>query len=195
MAVAAAEPELLPRALTREQFDILVDAGVYEDQRVELIEGIVVDMAPQGPGHGFTIGRITTRLAVRLDREFGDRYEVRPQVPLAATALSEPEPDLYVIDAADSTPESHPRTAHLVVEVAQTSQRKDLGIKARVYAAAGVPRYWVVDLAAARVVVHTDPLPGDGTAAAATYGTVRHLPLDTDLEVLGITLRLSDLLA
>jgi Uma2 family endonuclease len=194
MAVAAAEPELVPRALTREQFGILVAAGAYEDQRVELIEGIVVDMAPQGPEHGFVVRRLNTRLVARLTVAFGDRYEVSPQVPLAATPLSEPEPDLYVIDAAESTPLSHPSTAHLVIEVASTSQRKDLGIKARIYAAAGVPRYWVVDLAAERVVVHTDPLPGDGTAAAATYGTVRHLPLDTDLDVLGISLRLSDLL-
>lgn len=58
-----------------------------------------------------------------------------------------------------------------------------------------VPQYWVLDLAARRVVVHTDPLPGDGTAATATYGTVRHPPLDTELDLLGLTLRLSDLLA
>jgi Uma2 family endonuclease len=195
MVAVAREPELLPRPLTREQFDVLVGAGAYDDQRVELIEGVVVDMAPQGPEHGFWIGRLTTELAVRLAGAFGRAYEVRPQVPLAATGHSEPEPDLYVIDRTDSRPDVHPSRAHLVVEVAQSSRRTDLGIKARIYAAAAVPRYWVVDLADRVVVVHTDPVPGDGTAVTAMYGTVRRLPLDTDLEVLGLTVRLSDLLA
>lgn len=189
------EPGLVPRPLTREQYDVLVAAGMYEDQRVELVEGVVVDMAPQGPEHGFGVGRLSTVLAMRLGAAFGERYELRPRVPFAATELSEPEPDLYVIDWADSTPDAHPSRAHLVIEIAQSSQRKDLGVKARIYAAANVPQYWVIDLAARRVVVHTDPLPGDGTAATATYGTVRHLPLDAKLDLLGLTLRLSDLLA
>lgn len=195
MVAVAAEPEFLPRPLTRVQFDVLVGAGTYEDQRVELIEGVVVDMAPQGPEHGFGIGRLTTGLVVHLAGAFGRKYEVRPQVPFAATENSEPEPDLYVIDRADSTPEAHPARAHLVVEIAWSSRRADLGIKARIYAAAAVPRYWVVDLAAGVVVVHTDPVPGDATAGTAMYGTVRRLPLDTELEVLGLTVRLSDLLA
>ena len=194
MAVAVVDPGLSPRPLTREQYEILVAADVYDGQPVELIEGVVVDVAPQGPEHSFVVRRLTTGLAVRLAAAFGERYEVSPQVPFAATDLSEPEPDLYVIDRADSIPTAHPSRAHLVIEIAQSSQRKDLGIKARIYAAAVVPQYWVVDLAAGRVVVHTDPLAGDGTAAAATYGTVRHLPLATELEVLGISLRLSDLL-
>ncbi len=195
MVAVALEPELLPRPLTREQFDVLVGAGAYEDQRVELIEGVVVDMAPQGPEHADTVGRLTTRLAWRLGAAFGERFMVRPQVPLAATDTSEPEPDLYVIDWADSRAEAHPRWAHLVIEIAQSSRRTDLGIKARIYAAAAVPRYWVIDLAARVAVVHTDPVPGDGTAGTAMYGTVRRLPLDTELEVLGLAVRLSDVLA
>lgn len=92
MAMAVVDPGLSPRPLTREQFEILVAAGVYEDARVELIEGVVVDMAPQGPGHGDMIGRINTTLAVRFAAEFGTRYMMRPQVPLAATDLSAPSP-------------------------------------------------------------------------------------------------------
>jgi Uma2 family endonuclease len=195
MVAVALEPELLPRPLTRGQFDVLVGAGAYDDQRVELIEGVVVDVAPQGPEHADTVGRLATRLAWRLGAAFGERFMVRPQVPLAATDISEPEPDLYVIDWAASRTDAHPRSAHLVIEVAQSSRRADLGVKARIYAAAAVPRYWVVDLADRVVVVHTDPVPGDGTASTATYGTVRRLPVDTDLEVLGLTVRLSDLLA
>jgi Uma2 family endonuclease len=180
----------LPRAL----YDVLVAAGAYEGQPVELIEGNVVDMAPQGPRHGNTVGHVTTLLAARLVGLFGRRYLVRPQTPLAAGTYSAPEPDIAVVDWDASTDEAHPSTAHLVIEVAETSQRKDLTVKARVYAGARVGQYWVVDLPAREVVVHTDPVAEDaGTSRPASYGTVRRLPWDAELEVLGLTVRPAEL--
>lgn len=195
MAVqAVAGPaELVGRPMTREQYEILVRAGAYEDQPVELLEGVVVDVAPQGEPHSNRIGRLNTRLTIKLGAAHGERYMVRPQTPLAAGPLSEPEPDLAVVDWDASSDDAHPATAHLVVEIAQTSQARDLGVKARVYAQALVAQYWVVDLPAQQVVVHLDPVAGDGTRPAA-YGTVRRLPLDTPLEVLGLDVRLADLL-
>jgi Uma2 family endonuclease len=175
-------------------YDVLVEAGAYRGQPVELIEGDVVEMAPQGPRHGNAVGRVTTLLAARLVQVFGHRYLVRPQTPLAASPYSEPEPDVAVVDWAASTDEAHPATAHLVIEVAETSHRTDLTVKARVYAGARVQRYWVVDLPARAVVVHTDPVPEDtASGRPASYGTVRRLPWDAELEVLGLTVRPSEL--
>ncbi len=183
------------RPLPRAMYDVLVAAGAYEGQPVELIEGNVVEMAPQGPRHGNAVGHVTTRLAVRLVARFGEQYLVRPQTPLAADAYSEPEPDVAVVDWDASTDEAHPATAHLVIEVAETSQRRDLTVKARVYAGAQVGQYWVVDLPAGEVVVHADPVPQDAaTGRPASYGTVRRLPWDAELEVLGLVVRPSELL-
>ncbi|MGF1662933.1 MAG: Uma2 family endonuclease [Kineosporiaceae bacterium] len=92
-------------------------------------------------------------------------------------------------------PRFPPPLGTLVIEIVHSSRRTDLRVKARSHAAAAVPRFWVVDLAAGVVVVHTDPVPGDATAGTAMYGTVRRLPRDSELEVLGLAVRPSDLLA
>lgn len=173
------------RGLTGSQYDFLVEAGEFEGQDVELIEGAVVEMAPQGPEHSRTIGRLATTLA----RALPETMNVRPQKPLATSPFARPEPDIAVIDAAGDIPGSgHPSTAHLVVEVAVSSQKMDLVHKARAYAGAGVGQYWVVDLPSAEVVVHTSP--GD-----RGYASVQRIPLDTDLTVLGITLNLAEVLS
>ncbi len=182
------------RPLSREAFDVLVAAGVYEAEHVELLEGSLVDMAPQGPQHGDAVRRLSRRITVELASQFHERYLVGVQTPLQATDLSEPEPDISVIDDAASSASTHPTSAHLVIEIAQTSHGIDLIRKPTIYAAAGVAQYWVVDLPADDVVVHTDPRPSSTTTPAG-YGSVRRLPLDTPLEVLGISLNLRDVLS
>ena len=177
----APDPLVRQRGLTRRQWDLLVDAGELGDEHVELVEGMIVEMAPQGDQHSF----LTTELNHRLTRQVTDPWRVRVQMPLAATDASEPEPDLAVVRPSGI---SHPTTAALVVEIAVTSQRMDLVRKPAVYAAAGVQQYWVVDLRAQVVVVHTEPVDGG-------YATVRRLPMDAPLSVLGVDVDLAALLA
>lgn len=181
------------RPLTRVAFDVLVAAGLYDGAPVELLQGEVVEMAPQGPQRSDAIRRTGTRLTAELVARFGERYLVGQQTPLAATPSSEPEPDLSIVENRSSSPTDHPTTALLAIEVAVTSHRVDLVRKPELYAAAAVPQYWVVDLVARQVVVHTDPHPADGVNSAG-YDTVRRLPLDTELDVLGISVRLSDII-
>jgi Uma2 family endonuclease len=182
------------RPLSRAMYDVLVEAGAYRGQPVELIEGDVVEMAPQGPRHGNAVRRASTRLAAGLVARFGERYLVGTQTPLAAGVYSQTEPDLAIVDWGASTDEAHPATAHLVVEIAETSHRTDLVEKARVYAGARVAQYWVVDLPARAIVVHTDPVPEDAPSGRpASFGTVRRLPWEAELEVLGLTVRPSEL--
>lgn len=177
------DPELVRHGLTRAQFDRLVAAGEFEGQHVELLEGALVEMTPQGGPHR----RAVVSLANRLVRQLPDDLFVAPQVPMATAADSEPEPDVYVIDAAANDSDDHPSWAHVVIEVAVTSQRTDLLHKSRIYARAGIPQYWVVDLPGDRVVVHTDP-QGDA------YASVDARPLDTPLEIRGMPIVLADLL-
>lgn len=94
------------------------------------------------------------------------RATVRARAPLALSDIDEPEPDVAVVQLGEYR-EQLPQTALLVVEVADATRRRDLGPKAILYARAGVPECWVVDLPERRVVVHSDPRP-DGYVTLRT---------------------------
>ena len=139
----------------------MIDAGIFgEDDRLELLEGLILPMSPQSPEHADVIQRLTNRLA----RMLGPAYEVRPQLPLAAGSASEPEPDLAVVPAG-RTHREHPGSAPLVIEVARDSIRKDRLLKAGIYARAAVSEYWIVNIADGCVEVHRDPDAGQYRSA------------------------------
>ncbi len=152
--VPALAPEGI-RRLSRLEYDRMVDLGMFEDERVELLYGVLVAMSPQGAPHA----TITAWLQQRLIRALDDTFDVRGHSPFAASDDSEPEPDISV--ARRSIERSHPSSALLLIEVSETSMRKDREIKARLYAEAGVPEYWIVDLTGDEIVVevYTDPSP------------------------------------
>lgn len=154
--VLAAET-IIPRArsLSRRTYDRLVACGRFEDQHLELLCGRLVAMSPQGDLHA----TVTARIAQRLIRALDDSYEVRSHSPFAASEDSEPEPDISV-SRTQRRRAYHPSKAALLVEVAETSLRKDRVIKARIYAENRVPEYWIVDLATRSAFVHTDPAHG-----------------------------------
>jgi Uma2 family endonuclease len=129
----------------------MVDLGALEGMPVELLDGLIVTVSPQGTPHARMIQALT---AVFVDEVAAGRLRVR--LPLAASADSEPEPDLAIapLEASDD----HPRTAELVVEVAVTLHRAARH-KARIYAAAGVPAYWIVDVPGRTVEVLDSPGP------------------------------------
>lgn len=155
---AAVKPEkILPRArpLSRHQYDKLVERGVFDDERIELLRGQLVTMSPQGGLHS----TVTARLTQRLIRALDDAYEIRSHSPFAATDDSEPEPDISV-SRRQRRRAYHPSRALLLVEIAESSLRKDRLVKAEIYAEARAAEYWIVDLATKSVFVHTDPYRG-----------------------------------
>jgi Uma2 family endonuclease len=164
MAVASPFPDVLERQrrITVDEYHRMIEAGILgEDEHVQLLSGTLVAMTPQGRPHARVIQRLT-RLLVRA---VGDDLEVLTQLPLTLLDESEPEPDLAVVRAEDAqSGEHHPRTAVLVTEVAGDSLRLDRQSKAALYARAGIPEYWIANLAEATVEVHREPDP-----AAATY--------------------------
>lgn len=104
-----------------------------------------------GAPHANAIARLSRCFFAAIPED----VELRVQLPLAATDDSEPEPDFaFVLPRAFDVKE-HPATALLVVEVADSSARLDLGPKAQLYASIGVPEYWVIDLARRVTVVHS----------------------------------------
>ena len=137
----------------------MIDTGILEeDEHVELLEGEIVQMSPQDPPHA----RPTRRLTRWFNQALGDEYAVRPQMPLTLPD-SEPEPDLAVVWTRDEDSlEDHPRTALLVIEVADSSARYDLMVKSRIYAKAGIPEYWLVLVRKRSIEVLRDPDPAAG---------------------------------
>lgn len=149
------------RPLRRVEYEKLAELGMFGDERIELLRGVLVPMSPPGPPHSATIDRLTRILVVA----FLDRAVVRVQNPFAALEDSEPQPDLAVVPLAEYDA-AHPERALLVVEVAESSLRRDRGVKLGIYAENGVPEYWVVNLVDRRIEVHTGP-------SSAGYGVVR----------------------
>lgn len=144
------------RPLRRTEYDRLVAAGAFVDEKIELLYGRLVAMSPQGTPHAHAIQRLSMLLARALD----PIYDVRVQLPFAASSISEPEPDLAVVEARDYH-QDHPSDADLVVEVAESSLVDDREIKRRLYAESGVPEYWLVNLIDGVVEVYRDPEAGD----------------------------------
>ncbi|HET9627759.1 MAG TPA: Uma2 family endonuclease [Kofleriaceae bacterium] len=169
-ALSLIEPELV-RSLKRSEFDRLVELGLFADEHVELIEGTLVKMSPQLAAHASTV----TKLAQLLFAQLHGRWIVRSQAPLALSDDSEPEPDLAVV-ALGNYDASHPTSALLVIEVADSSLRKDRA-KAALYARAGVPSYWIVNLAARTLELYASP-DGDRYAESRTLRAddTAHLP-------------------
>ena len=151
---ALERPGYIVRPLRRTEYERLVEAGAFESERVELLEGFLVELSPQRAPHASAIEVLTELLYAA--RQPG--HKVRVQLPLALGDESEPEPDLCVVPAGDHR-QSHPSEALLVIEVAESSLAKDRR-KAAVYAAAGVPEYWLVDIDNRRVEVRTQPEGG-----------------------------------
>ena len=146
----------------------MVEVGAFRpDARLELIEGTIVEMTPQGSRHATTVRRVEEALRA----VFGEGFDVRSQLPLALGAVSEPEPDVCVVRGHfNDYLDAHPTEAVLLVEVSDATLALDRTVKLAVYAAADVPEYWVANLPGACLEVHRDP--ADDTYRTKT--TLRH---------------------
>jgi Uma2 family endonuclease len=179
--LATPAPGVRLRGLRADEYEELIRLGVFEGEPVELLGGELLHMSPQGRLHEWPIVELNRQLAPLM----AAGYDVRVQLLLRVDDRSLPEPDVAVTDRVVRG--GRPSTAHLVVEVAVTSQRLDLVHKAPRYAAAGIPMYLVVDVPAERAVLHTDP-------TAEGYATTVVLGPDDQLAVLGLDLDLRALL-
>ncbi len=152
--------EILRRRFTVDEYHRMGEAGIFrEDDRVELIDGEIVEMTPIGSPHAACV----TRLAHIFIAKVGERAVVRVQNPIILGATSEPEPDVAVgHPRPDFYARGHPEAADvwLVVEVADTSLAFDRTVKVPLYARAGIAEAWVVDLPGQRVEVYRRPAGG-----------------------------------
>lgn len=158
----AGTEELLSRyRFTVEDYHAMARAGILsEDDRVELLDGEIVEKMTIGSRHAACVDRLNRLFVQRL----GDRVVVRVQNPIQLDDYSEPEPDLSLLRPKDDFyAEGHPMPddVHVVIEVADASLGRDRIVKVPLYAAAGVREVWIVNLQARQVEVFRQP-SGDG---------------------------------
>src|SRR2546427_10299618 len=146
--------------MPRARYDRLVEAGVFgPDDRVELLEGLLVAREPQGARHA----TVVALARAVLEKAFGRSYHVREEKPIALDEQSDPEPDIAVVPGRPRDYlAAHPSRPGLVVEVAETSLTLDRLRKGGLYARAGVTDYWVVNLLDEVLEVYRQP--GGGAA-------------------------------
>lgn len=147
---------LLRHRWSIEDYHRIVEAGVLADARCELLNGEIVDMAPEGPEHA---QRCETS-ARYLERCFGEGWWARQGKPITL-AESEPEPDVAIVEERDYS-DRHPVADEVIlaVEYAFSSQLKDQGLKRDIYASAGIPHYLVIDLKQKSVRHYAEPVEG-----------------------------------
>ncbi|HEX5718132.1 MAG TPA: Uma2 family endonuclease [Thermoanaerobaculia bacterium] len=154
---------------TREEYERVVETGAFEGWKIELVEGVLHDMAPKSTQHTGTVHKILGELRkVSSERPL----DVHPQMPLAVSADSLPEPDIAVVPEdpeGDCYSAHHPTTAVLVVEVADLSLQYDREVKAAIYARAAIPEYWIVNLVARQLEIHREPT-GDAFRSRSILG-------------------------
>ena len=146
------------RPLRRREYDLMVELGMLEGEPVELLQGELVLMSPQSSAHAWVI-RTSNKI---LTDQVGDRAWVQAQCPLALSEDDEPEPDVAIVPLGEYR-FTHPTTALLVVEVSVSSLGRDLRSKAIVYARAGIPEFWIIDVRSQVVHVHREPISGSYT--------------------------------
>ena len=148
---------LIKRLFTVEEYHKMGDSGILkEGDRVELIRGEIVQMSPIGPVHAACVDRLNELFMVRL----AGRIIVRVQNPVELDDTSEPEPDLTLLRRRNdfySTGHPQPTDILLLIEVADTTLRKDREIKIPLYAEHKIPEVWLLNLSEYCVEVYRDP--------------------------------------
>lgn len=164
----------------------MVEAGVFgPGDRIELLDGEILEVSPQGSRHATAI-----RLVEEALRVASTGFDVRSQLPIALDDVSEPEPDVSVVPGwPRDYRDEHPDGAVLLVEVSESSLAHDRDRKLRAYARNGIPEYWILDLTTSRLEVYREP-------AGDAYTSAQVLAREKDIRPLYVeaSIRVADLL-
>ena len=161
------------RQWTRREYDRLIETGFFKaGDKVELIGGQLMVAEPQGSRHAATVSLV----ADALRAAFGSGWYVMAQLPVALDDESEPEPDVAVVPGtAREYWHAHPSRPVLVVEIADSSAALDREHKASLYARAGVPDSWIVNIVEGLLEVYRQPVPSPDNPYGWGYAEVQRL--------------------
>jgi Uma2 family endonuclease len=158
MGQAAISPAELPlKCWTVEDYHRMIQAGILTaDDRVELLDGQIVEMVPQEPPHASNTSSFGNNLVIL----FSGKAWIRTQLPISIAPNSEPEPDIAVVRIDDRCYRDRhptPEDVFLVIEIADSTLYRDRNRKAKIYASAGIGEYWIVNVNARQVIVLREP--------------------------------------
>ncbi|QHG19535.1 Uma2 family endonuclease [Nostoc sp. ATCC 53789] len=160
---------------TIDEYHRMIDAGILSDRKVELLKGEIVEMSPEGEPHPYCSDEAGEYLAKLL----AERAKIREAKPITLLNDSEPEPDIAIVQRLGREYREHhpyPENIFWLIEYANSSLEKDLEIKSKIYAEAGILEYWVVNLKKLHLVVFREILDGEyATKLTLTAGTIQPL--------------------
>ncbi len=150
---------MMRRTVTVEDYHRMGEAGIFhEDERIELIDGEIIKMTPIGSRHASCVKRLNQFFTVQLK----ERALVSVQDPIQLDEHSEPQPDIALLHPERSAYMHHHPTAgevYLIIEVSDTSSSFERDIKLQLYAKAGIPEVWLVDLLSGCIEIYQEPSP------------------------------------
>jgi Uma2 family endonuclease len=164
---SARVPYPAPHRWSTAEYHQLAEGGFFGSQRVELVEGTVIDMSPMGRPHW-----VACQVAADTLRSvFGAGYFITTNLPAYLSEFSEPEPDVAVLpgEPRDYVAD-RPTLPLLVVEVSETSLEYDRTTKSSLYARYAVPEYWIINLRERTIEVHREPAPDPLAPYGYRYG-------------------------
>ena len=145
---------------TIDEYHSMVAAGILCDRQVELLKGEIIEMPPEREPHAYC----SDEAGEYLTKLLGERAKIRHAKPITLPDNSEPEPDIAIVQRRGREYREHhpyPDNIFWLIEYANSSLEKDLEIKNKIYAEAGIAEYWVVNLKKSHLVVFREPLDGD----------------------------------
>ena len=158
---------------TLDKYQQLVETGLLDHELVELINGEIVEMPPEGPEHAYR----NTSAADRFRTLLGDRAHIRDAKPITLPEqTSEPQPDIAIVAPLGNIyaqRHPYPEDIFLLIEYAKTTVTKDTETKRKLYASVEIQDYWVVNLKSRQLIVYRDPYDGDyRSVQTLTIGTI-----------------------
>lgn len=140
-----------------EDYHAMIAAGILSGRQVELLDGEIVEMAPEGEPHAYSSDEAGEYLIYLL----GDRAKVRQAKPITLPqSNSEPEPDIAVVQRLGRVYREHhpyPENIFWLIEYSDSSLSKDLEVKSKIYAVAGIREYWLINLKNKQLIVFRSP--------------------------------------
>ena len=143
---------LMAAKWTIDEYHRMIAAGILSGRKVELLQGEIVEMPPEGEARAYCSDEAGEYLAKLL----GDRVKIRQAKPITLSNDSEPEPDIAIVQRLGRDYREHhpyPENIFWLIKYANSSLEKDLDKKSKIYAAVGIPEYWVVNLKKLHLVV------------------------------------------
>jgi Uma2 family endonuclease len=165
----------------------MIASGLLDDRSLELINGEIIEMSPEGVAHSF----YCRGTAKYLRSILGERAEISEAHPITLPDDSEPEPDIAIVKTPDTLYQHrHPLPADIfwLIEIANSTLAKDLGVKKDLYAQVGIPEYWVMNLQTSELVVFRDIIANEyRSAVCLSSGNIspKAFP-EISIEILGL---------